>query len=369
MARGSRSQRAWTAIGVVGLLAGACGTAANPLAHLTTERAVGQSLSNLLAQPGVQMQLSLGLSAAQLQQLATGSGDHIAPATANGVSRTTLVMSVHTLDGRTVGQDLGAPAGSASSVATDVAVQIGSDTPVELRGIGSRLFARFDVASAVADVGAPAADASRILSSLAAADTTVPGAAALGQGHWVSADLSTLIPPASATAPQQARSKKMLSDLRSALQNHASFANSGDHGGRTEYTISIAAQGFVRQIVSSVSGDLGGAGATDGQIASAVQALQPSIDRIPPSQRVTFELWVSGDKAQEIDVDLAQFAHSAPFPVVIKMIFGPAGPISTPAGATPLDLTKVAGLVHFGTSSISSPSGATATISSGGAQG
>lgn len=354
------------AIGGLGLLAGACGTAANPLAHLTTERAVGQSLSNLMAQPGVQMQVSLGLSAAQLQQLSAG---HLSAATANGVSRTTLVMSLHTLDGHTVGQDLGAPTGSSSSMASDVAVQIGSDTPVELRGIGTQLFARFDVATAVADVGAPPAEASRILSGLASADTTVPGAAALGQGHWVSADLSTLIPPASTTAPQQARSKKMLSDLRAALQNNATFANSGDHGGRTEYTISIAAQGFVRQIVSSLGGDLGGAGATDGQIVSGIQALQPRIDRISPSQRATFELWVSGDKAQEIDVNLAQFDHSAPFPILMKMILGPAGPISTPAGATPLDLSKVAGLLHFGTSTSTSSSAATATISSGGAQG
>ncbi len=57
------------------------------------------------------------------------------------------------------------------------------------------------------------------------------------------------------------------------------------------------------------------------------------------------QLWVKNNKAQELDIDINQFAHTFPFAVPVRIVIAPGSPVAAPSGATPLQLSKIAGLL------------------------
>jgi hypothetical protein len=336
------------------LALGACG---NPIAHLTTERAIGNAVSKEFAQPGLNLQISLGVTPGQLLRInGIEHGDSsFAPQVASALSRTSLVVNVYPGHGESL---------QSKQFASDpdnqyqVALQVGTARLVEMRYVGDLLYARADLAKLLSDFGAPPPTPSKVQSELEQGNHFVPGLSALGQGDWVSANLNALAPmlkpgaSKSSNAPaSRANVSKLLNDLKSALTSNTSYSNLGTHAGRTEYQLKVQARDFVRTLASTLPNDLAGiAGGTGvpgvGSVASQVsKALNQAQTDIPPGQTIAIQLWVKDNKAQEVDLDINQFVHKFPFAVPLRFVLAGGSPVTVPSGVTPLDFSKVSGLL------------------------
>jgi hypothetical protein len=72
-------------------------------------------------------------------------------------------------------------------------------------------------------------------------------------------------------------------------------------------------------------------------------ALKQAVAKDP--QNLVLQLWVKGNKTQEVDLDLNQFAHTYPFALTLRILIGSGSPVAAPLGATPLQISRIAGLL------------------------
>jgi hypothetical protein len=336
------------------LALGACG---NPIARLTTERAIGNAVSKELAQPGLNLQISLAVTPDQLIQI--NQKEHgkssLTPDEASALSKTSIVINVDPGQGESLRSKQFA---SDPNNRYELALQVGNARPVDVRYLNGTLYARAQLDTLATDFGGKMSAATSAKDALNQADHYVPGLAALGNGDWVSADLKALAPllkPAASnrtkTATSEGDARTLLNHIGSALTSHTSYVNLGDHGGRTEYQLTVQAHDFLQSLsstlpddISRIAGDASIPGASS--VASQVKkALDQALAEVPPHQTVNIQLWVKDNMAQEIDVDINQFLHEFQFPVPVRFLLGPGTPVTAPSNATPLDFSKVSGLL------------------------
>lgn len=347
---GRRVWQAGTALVLGAAALAACGSVPNPVAsisHLTTRAAVGRSFSALLQQQGIEVSLSLPVAPDDVDTIDRESGGHgisaAERATVDALIRSSLSLAIRTTDGSSIESLQGrSTIGGAPHSTFDVALHVGQAAPVELRSVGGALYGRVDLRALVTDFGQPPSAADHAQASIAAGDAEVPGLGALAQGRWVSADPSSLL---QGGAGQQlskqlgslgGTGRAVLHQLGAALRDHADVANAGTHDGRTEYRITVHAQAAVQELASAWARSLAGTpAATFGQL------LQSAPAKIPPSQVVVVTEWVQHDRAEELDLDLAQFDHRLTVPLPLRVVLSVPGPVSAPAGATALDLSHL----------------------------
>ncbi len=177
------------AAGVAVVALGACG---NPIAHLTTERAVGNAFGKTLGQPGLSLQISLGVTPAQLQRINQiehgGSSFTAQDASALGslVDRCRRVPGSRGVDRKqAVPVRPQQPAGTGSR---------GGRRPAGRGALPGRSgVRRADIRGLLTDFG-QGASAAKAQSGMRNADAYLPGLAALGAGKWVSVDRQQLAP-------------------------------------------------------------------------------------------------------------------------------------------------------------------------------
>jgi hypothetical protein len=323
---------------------GACG---NPIAHLTTERGVGDSVGKALAQPGLNLQISLGATPAQLLEInRIEHGDSsFTPQVASALSHTSIVVNVYPGHGESVQSEQFA---ADPNNRLQLAIQVRGARPVDVRYFDGSLYARTDIHALLADFGQSPAAAAGARSGLEKADAYLPGLAALGQGQWVSANLHELAPllklgglNLSRNNQYQASSTALMRDLKSALINNTSYTNLGNHGGRTEYGATVAAHHVLQQLSGDLS-SLAGSTPIPG-VGDIGKQMAGSLDKVP--QTVALQLWVKDNKMQEVDIDLNQFAHKYPFAVPLRVMIAAGSPVAVPRGATPLQISGIAGLL------------------------
>jgi hypothetical protein len=340
----------WGGVAAAGAAVVALAACGNPIAHLTTDRAVANVADQALAQPGLNLQISLAVSQTDLLQMSrTGRTDvGMTPAMAAALSRTSLVVNVYAGHGESI---------QSKQFQTDpdnqveLAVQVRGDRPLDLRYRGGVMYARANMQALLSDFGQPLARAKSLQDELAMGDTFVPGLAALGAGKWVSAHPQQLAPllklgglGTSGTSQYQAGSSALLDHLESVLQNNTVYSNPVNQGGRTEYQANVQAGAILEHLSADVSGlaasiPLPGASG----ISSAVsQAINQAVATVP--QTVCFQMWVKNNKLQEVDLDLNQFTHTYPFAVPLRVLVAPGSPVATPH-ATPLRISGIAGLL------------------------
>jgi hypothetical protein len=345
-------------VGVAGLAAvmagalvlGACGSSAP--ASAPPKQAVNQAFRALGSQSGLDLHISLGVTAAQLQQMARADGGSSAltPHVADDIASSSIVIDYNTGNGKAINN---------TAAATDhaqqfgLAVQVGTSDPIQLRYLDQTIYLRADVATLLRDLGQDPSKAAGFGQAVQGANQYVPGIAALGQGNWVSVPVSALtgllkgLPAAgssAATPASPAVSKQMLSQLHQAFTSNATYTDLGTKSGRTEYQASLAVRPFVQQALSAVGSSLGSLSNVPGA-SSITGSINSSINKIPANQKLLVDVWVSHNKVQEIDIDLNQFSHKFAFAVPVRILIGPGAPVTAPAGATPLNLSKLGGLL------------------------
>jgi hypothetical protein len=329
----SRAGLAGLAVVTAAALAlGACG---NPSAPATSpKQAVSKAVGAVSSQKGVNLRISLGVTADQLMTMdkAAGGNDGFTRKIANTIASATIVLDSHHV-------------GSGSRADQfDLALQVGTATPIELRYLNQTLFLHADIKTLGADIGK---DTSSVNKALQSANSFVPGISALGGSGWVSAKPAALAPllnglkaqaPATATTP--AATRDLMTKLDNAFNANATITSAGTHGGRAEYIVALRAHDFVEAAAAALpTSMLGAAGGS-----TATNAVNGLVNKIPAGQTVVVDLWVRNNTAQEIDIDLNQFAsqgHKFGFPVPLRIVIGPSAAVSAPPGATALDLSKI----------------------------
>ncbi len=328
----------------------ACGSAANGAANVPPQQAVNNSFRAIGSQSGVDLRISLGVTPAHLQQLGNASGgtDELTPKVANAIASSSIVIDVNTGNGKALNDNQ-----AAKDPATQfgLALQVGAANPVEVRYVGQTVYIRADANNLLADLGQDASKAAGFQQALQGADTYVPGLAALGKGQWVSVPSSTLdtllkglqskLPSSSSAAPTPGMAQQLLRQLHQAFTSNATYAEVGTQGNRTHYQISLAVRPFVQQVIAALPASLGSVPGAS----SLGNNLKGTISNIPANQKAVVDLWVSHSKAQEIDIDLNQFIHKYSFAIPLRIQIGPGTTVNAPAGATPLNLSKVPGLL------------------------
>jgi hypothetical protein len=263
--------------------------------------------------------------------------------TANTIASSSVVIDLNNSTGQALNSTR---SGGSSADQFAAALQVGTGDPVEVRSVDQTTYVRADIPTLFAALGQSPAKAAGIEKTLQGAATVVPGLAALAAGQWVSVPSSSLAPLLKGQASSQpagaaGSSQKLMDELRAAFTSNATYAEKGTQGGRTEYQVSVAARDFVQQAGAALSPVISSLPAAS-NVSRTVSGLG---NKIPADQRVVGDVWVSNGKADEIDIDLNQFGGQAGSALPLRIKIGSATPVAAPSGATPLDLSKVPGLL------------------------
>jgi hypothetical protein len=362
MRHGMRSSRrvrvglggfALTAFVASGVLA-ACGSSTP--ARVPPEQAVTTAVQAIGSQPGVNLQLSLGVTARQLQQMAQGKGgsSDLTLQEAKALSSSSIVVDLNTGNGKPLnslqtGTNQSDRLGqSDKSGQVGLALQVGATDPVELRYVDQTLYLQANVAALLSDFGQDPSRAASFQQALQAANAYVPGIAALGQGQWVSVSASALsellqgiaskMPGTTPTTlPSPAKSQETLRELEKAFNSNATYADAGTQGGRNHYRVTLQVHNFVQQVAADLPSDLGNV--------AGGSSLKQMVSKIPANQTAVVDVWVRDGRVQEFDLDINQFAHEFTFAVPLRIAVGSGTTVTAPAGATSLNLSKISGLL------------------------
>jgi hypothetical protein len=299
---------------------------------------VRQGAGSLLDQQGFSVKMSLGVTGAQLDQLqkqySDGNSSSLAPRKAlDALANGSLTVDVHTTNGSTLSQDFSRQSTS-SDMAMDMALTVNGNTPVEVRLIDLKAYAKVDLQQLTRDFNAPNSEVQKFKSETQAANAMIPGAAALGQGHWVGADLTPLEQlsqqmGSSTWTPQELRS--LISNIEQGFTQNSTSHEVGTKNGRTEYDVTVDAGAFANSALSSLK-----------NLPNIGNAINNDTSKLPTGQMVTLQVYEHGGRVAEVDLNLMQFAHQpkVSFPVPLRFQFGTGSSVSAPSGVTNIDLTK-----------------------------
>lgn len=336
-----------------GLGLSACGGTSKP----TPSAAVDSALSQLGHASSLSVHLSLGITPGQAQQVSKkGGGAPLTKAEADALTSGSVFFATQT--GK--GEALDSPqAVTDPNNAYDLGLQFGKQVPFEIRYVSRNLYIRADAAQLFSDIGQDPSKAAVLQKDLASLDKVVPGIADLGTSQWVEVDsaslqtLSGLLKAAASSSggaqPDQAQIQGAMTQLRAdaltALRANSADASLGTRGGRPEYAMTVNVHGFLAQFGPSLQKDLSALPFIGPRMSSGVAKLQ---DKVPATRTATADVYTSGGKLSEVDVDLNQFAgkKKMTFPVPARARFTAPPAISSPGGATVLNLSNLPGLLQ-----------------------
>lgn len=334
-----------------GLGLSACGGASKP----APSAAVNSALSQLGHASNLSVHLSLGITPGQAEQVSKkGGGSPLTKAEADALTSGSVFFTTQT--GK--GEALDSPqARTDPANAYDLGLQFGKQIPFEIRYVSQNLYVRADAAQLLSDIGQDPSKAAVLQKDLASLNTVVPGISELGTSKWVEVDSSSLqalggLLKAAASSsggaqPNQIQSAiaQLRTDALRALQANSTYASLGTKGGRPEYAMTLNVHGFLAQFGPALQKDLSALPLVGTKMSSGFAQLQ---DKVPASRTATADVYTSGGKLSEVDVDLNQFAgkKKVTFPVPAQAKFTAPPAISSPAGATVLDLSNLPGLLQ-----------------------
>ena len=327
--------------------------AGNVTSTMTPEQAVSTAVKNLGAESSVEMAFSLGLTAAQVEQLgSTGGGSAPTAAEAQALSTGSIFITAATGHGEGLTSDA---AKTDAQRSVDLGLTIGSDTPFEVRYVDQNLYVRAQIQKLLSDVGQSPTSASKYTSELNSLNSFVPGLSSLVAGDWVEISHSSLdslgstlkqaagsSSPSSIPAASVSEMSKLASQLIGALQSNSAFASLGNSGGRDEYSMTLNVSGFATSALSILQSVYSTIPVVGSKVGSS---LSQAGSKIPAGLSAVTDLYVSGNRLSEADLDVNQFQHKYPFAVPLKLAFSSPGAPSAPSGATNLDLSKLPSLL------------------------
>ncbi len=235
----------------------------------------------------------------------------------------------------------------------ELTLNLGGDQKAfDLLVVGNTLYARVDLKGIGSATGA---DTSKLSSQAASVEALIPGLGDLLAGKYVSLDLKQLsemvkglatgTPGSATSAPPTSLSgaqvDKIISAVQSALLSNSTVTKVGSDSVGTHYQASLQPRGFVQAILPQLQAMIPAAAAAGlGKVDSSVNQI--------PNTPVTVDVWVSGKKLKQLELDVRQFQKTGTKPanpVGVRLAFSGEASISAPSGATPIDLSKISSMI------------------------
>ena len=326
-----------------GLTLSACGGGSKQ----SPAAAVDSSVSQLGNSSSVSIRVSVGITAQQAREISGKNGSSFTADEANALSHGSVFFTAQTGHGEAIDSN---QALTDTKDAYDFGLQIGSSTPLEIKYVNQNLYALADVSRLLSDVGQNPGQGAAFQKDLASLNSVVPGISTLGTNQWVEvsheslSSLGALLKQAAGSnGLDTAQIQSELAQLRTAglssLKANSTYSSLGQHDGRSEYSATVDMHGFVTSFGQAVQKDLAGVPLIGTKISSGVSQLEA---KVPAGKTAVADVYTSGGKLSEVDVDLNQFAkHKMNFPVPLKVVFTSPPAISAPTTATPLDLSNL----------------------------
>ena len=222
----------------------------------------------------------------------------------------------------------------------------GEDRAADVVATRSTFYLRVDLATVGPVLGV---NTSTLKNEAKALNAEVPGLNALANGQYGSIAMTTLAkvskqiggkpPVASAAAGSEV--SQVFALVRSAFASSQATKVGSDSVG-VHYRATIQ-PGPIAQALEAQLGAL--VPPLTSLLASTVKEVNAAA-----AKPATVDAWVSGGKLKQVEVDFRQYHQGAggpANPVGLKAVFGSSGSVSIPSGATPVDLSKVGGLLSL----------------------
>jgi hypothetical protein len=234
----------------------------------------------------------------------------------------------------------------------DVGIQSGSTTTAELRFVGGALYARLDAAKLPGG-------ASGLATRLGQLNGYVPGLSALADGQWVEASAASIhqlfsqieqfasqmgVAPPPVAGTVETILTQVYNDVTGAVEANSTYRDLGSSAGKTEYAVTIDVRGFLDQLGPKLRSDLGMLPFGLGSLAG--NAVTKAASKVPAGQKTTVDVYVAAGALQEVDAS------------GFRAVFSTPPPVTAPAGATQLDLSKLPAVLRQLGGSHAAPGGA-----------
>lgn len=300
-------------------------TPSNPKAELVA------SVQDLSHGDALTTTVSLHTTARALQGFARGQGSSLSASTAGALSSARIVVAAKTADGK----DLSGAKG------TDVSL-VGTSrghTLIELRVVSGDAYLRGDVPAVLALAGQ-----SDELSSLRSKAAQLPAfVQAFLDGRWVSLSgiaaqgLLGTFGGGTTSSGGKGQAQQLTDELTAVLHRDVTVRKVGSDSLGDHLVLSGHARALAADVVRTLSTSVPGG-------SLMLSKVDPGKVR---DQLVTVDAWVRDGTLTQVQVDLGQFAHdghrATHLPLTVSFVQS-AGDITKPAGATPVDLTRLSGL-------------------------
>lgn len=359
-----RAAAALAVTGAVGLTACSSGGAS----HATPISSVQSAIQELGKQSSLQMSFSLPITPAQWDQVnSAGSGTGLLPQNlAKGLSQRSTFLIVQTGHGEAI---TSAEADTDAANAYAVGMNIGSNTPIDIRYVGQNLYVLCNIDQLANDYGLPASIHASIKQSLKQSLNRIlpiiPGLNALLDGRWVKiphASVQQILSLLKATesrqfggsfrsVPQARQSVQRLMDqVATILKNGTDVNQIGNTGGETHYTATLHINTVFSQLELPVEQFLSSLGSKASAARSLVKSGWASqAAKIPPNTTAVVDLYTQSGDLAGVSIDVNQFAtgkNKVSFPLPETLKFSSPPILSAPTGATPINLSNLPSILQ-----------------------
>jgi hypothetical protein len=304
---------------------GACGSSGSK----NTPEEVQAALKSTASQSAVELTLSLQGSQSAFSN---SSGSGLTPAQEQAILDSTLALTVHAAKGTSL-----AHAGTGGELALTLAE--GGTTLVELRLVGSTLFARVDIQKLTDAYGLDKGKVAQFRSQLQRLGSQVQGLSALDEGKWVSLDIKLISQFAAAAGVTLPSVPQLVAQTVGAFFNTLSQSTDITSIGNNKAQMTVNAQQLVTALGQAVA-------STPGMSTLSKQAKslsQRAHNAVPAGKSANVVVTVGAGIISNLAVPLNQFDTSKQLkgPASANLAVATAGSVSAPSGAVAINLPQL----------------------------
>ncbi len=310
-------------LSTVGLVA--CGSSNST----TSPQAVQSALKATANQSGLQLSVSLQGSPSDFSSNGNSS---LTSSQEQAILNSRLVLAVHAASGTTL-----ANAGVGGEL--NFSLSEGGNTLVELRVVGSTLFARVDIQQLTTTYSLDKGQVAQFRSRLAQLGSQVQGLGALNSGQWVSLDVKLLNQFTQTIGVTLPSLPQLVGRVVGAFFNALAQSKNITSAGAGKAQITVNAQQLVTALAQAVA-------ATPGMsaLSSQVNGLaQRAHAAVPANKSGNVVVTVNSGIVSNLELSLNQFdtSHTLTGPASANMAVAKAGAVSAPSGAVPINISQL----------------------------
>ncbi len=320
----------------------ACGSSSSG----TSPQDVQSALKATANQSGLQLTLTLQ---GTMSDFSGGGNSGLTQAQEQAILDSRVVMTVNAAQGTSLDN-----AGNGGELA--FALDKGGDTLVQLRQVGTTLYAQVDYQQLTTDYGLDKGKVAQFQSELTQLGSQVNGLKALADGQWVSLDVSLVSQFTQTIGVTLPSVPQLAARITGAFFNTLAQGTNVTSQGSGKAQLTVNAQSLVTALAQAVAGTPN-TSSVDKQVNGLAQRAQAAV---PSNKSANVIVTVSGGIASNVELSLNQFDTSKQLtgPVNLNMAVAKSSSVSAPSGAVAINIPQaIKALEGSSTGSSSSSTG------------